>query len=93
MTKKKEEVAKTISKKIYYKSPSSCIIKEASVNRESKTYFSYISRYGFELFKIPKCWVMDDLEGRLAYLEQKLCRLQNRVYMYEHKHTLLGKKI
>jgi hypothetical protein len=94
MTKKKEEVVKTISKKIYYKSPSSGMIKEVFVNRESKTYFSYFVRApGRGLFTIPKCCVMDDLEGRLAYLEQELCRLQNRVYMYEHKHTLLGKKI
>lgn len=84
MTKKKEEVVKTISKKIYYKSPSYSMIKEVFVNRESKTYFSYLGSYGCELFTIPTCCVMDDLEGRLAYLEQELCRLQNRVYMYEH---------
>jgi len=93
MTKKKEEMAKTISKKIYYKSPSSSMIKEVSVNRESKTYFSYLDSYGCELFTVPKCCVLDDIEGRLAYLAQELYKLQNRVHMYEHKHTLLGQKI
>jgi len=93
MTKKKEETAKIISKKIYAKDVGSNGIKELYVNRETKTTYFYIGGYNAVVFTIPKCCVLDDLEGRLAYLEQEMYKLQNRVYMYEHKHTLLGQKI
>lgn len=92
MTKKKGEVAKPISKNIYIREIGSNDVKKLYVNRETeKTYF-HLGIYGVD-FTIPKCCVLDDLEGRLAYLAQELYKLQNRVYMYEHKHTLLGQKI